>query len=273
MPVTKDAPAPYAPSAVILALVDRYRKKGLPTPISAETLARSGVSDSLIPRSLYALKVLDLIDESGKPTNVFEGLRLAPEAEYKSRLADWLSAAYIDALNFVDPATSDETQIRDAFRGYNPVGQQDRMVSLFIGLFHAAGVIADGKRQRSKPSVKNGDMQRRPKAGLADDVSAVQQNQKVGDQPAPPQGSTAPLNIQHSEMAVRLLEKFPAFDPSWSAEIQAKWFEGYERPALLSRWRKENKHEAPTAPRRYPDRCSRTDFGSEVVKSKLGFRP
>ncbi len=233
MPVTKDTPAPYAPSAVILSLVDRYRKKGLPTPISAETLGRSGVSNSLIPRCLYALKVLDLIDESGRATSILEGLRLAPEAEYKSRLADWLSAAYGDALVFVDPATSDETQIRDAFRMYNPVGQQDRMVSLFIGLFRAAGVIADGKRPRSKPGVKNGDVPRRPKAAATNDVAAVQQNQKVDNEPAPPQDPRPSFNTQYSEMTIRLLEKFPAFDPSWSAEIQAKWFEGYERLLAL----------------------------------------
>jgi hypothetical protein len=41
----------------------------------------------------------------------------------------------------VDPATASDTDIRDAFRKYSPTGQQDRMVSLFIGLFTAAGVM------------------------------------------------------------------------------------------------------------------------------------
>jgi hypothetical protein len=109
-------------------------------------LERAGVSPSLVPRTLQALQTLDLIEENGSPSEVLEGLRLAPEAEYKNRLAAWLADAYSDALQFVDPATATETDIRDAFRKYTPTGQQDRMVSLFIGLFTAAGVMPPRER-------------------------------------------------------------------------------------------------------------------------------
>jgi hypothetical protein len=54
----------------------------------------------------------------------------------------------------VDPATASETDIRDAFRKYTPTGQQDRMVSLFIGLFTAAGVMPP--RERSAAPRKTG---------------------------------------------------------------------------------------------------------------------
>jgi hypothetical protein len=30
-------------------------------------------------------------------------------------------------------------------------------------------------------------------------------------------------------MREMLLEKFPAFNPEWSEEIQAKWFAGFEK--------------------------------------------
>lgn len=140
MAVTADKPAPYAPASAILDIIDRYRNKGLPTPVTAEVLGRAGISDSLIPRTLYSLQVLDLIGEDGRPTQMFDGIRRAPQAEYTMRLAEWLQAAYADALQFVDPATADETGIRDAFRSYNPIGQQPRMVTLFTGLFRAAGI-------------------------------------------------------------------------------------------------------------------------------------
>lgn len=143
MPVTADQPAPYAPASAIIALVERYRSKGLPVPIDSDVLARAGVSESLIPRTLQALQTLDLITDDGKPTAVLEGIRLAPEADYQQRLSDWLHAAYADALQFIDPAVASETDIRDAFRSYKPFGQQDRMVSLFSGLFAAAGVAPE----------------------------------------------------------------------------------------------------------------------------------
>lgn len=140
MPVTQDQPAPYTSPSVVIEVVARYRDKGLPTPVTPEVLARAGVSESLIPRSLQSLKGLDLIDAEGRPTAVLEGLRLAPEGEYRARVADWLNAAYADALQFIDPATSDETAIHDAFRSYKPTGQRDRMVTLFCGLFSHAGI-------------------------------------------------------------------------------------------------------------------------------------
>jgi hypothetical protein len=150
VPVTADKPAPYATTSSVVGLIERYRNKGLPSPIDAGVLERAGISTSLVPRTLQSLQSLDLINEEGKPTKVLEGIRLAPASEYKQRLAEWLTAAYADALQFVDPATDDEIKIRDAFRSYKPVGQQDRMVLLFIGLFTAAGVMPE--RQKQQPA-------------------------------------------------------------------------------------------------------------------------
>ncbi|MCW2367496.1 hypothetical protein M2341_002943 [Sphingobium sp. B7D2B] len=141
MPVTVDQPAPYAPASAILELIERHRNKGLPPVVDADVLARAGISDSLIPRTLQALKTLDLLTDDGRPSEVFEGIRLAPTAEYQQRLSEWLNGAYADALSYVDPTTDDEVAMRDAFRKYIPTGQQGRMVTLFMGLFTAAGVM------------------------------------------------------------------------------------------------------------------------------------
>ncbi len=151
MPVTTAAPAPYTAPSAIMEVVTKHRARGLPSPITSEVLARAGVSDSLIPRTLQALLALDLIDEKGAPTQTLEGLRLAPEAEFKTRMVEWLNGAYADVLNFIDPATADEVAIRDAFRSYQPVGQQPRMVTLFQGLYAAAGVIPE-KQPAQRPA-------------------------------------------------------------------------------------------------------------------------
>lgn len=147
MAVTIDQPAPYAPASAVLDLIERHRNKGLPPIVDTDVLLRAGISDSLVPRTLQALKVLDLITDDGRPSEVFEGIRLAPSAEYQTRLAEWLNAAYADALTFIDPATDDEVAIRDAFRKYIPTGQQGRMVTLFMGLFTAAGVMPVRERK------------------------------------------------------------------------------------------------------------------------------
>jgi hypothetical protein len=153
LPVTLDKPAPYAPTASIIDVMTRSRERGLPMPVNAETLGRIGVPHSLSSRVLYALTSLDLIDENGAPTPTLESLRLAPEAEYKKRQEDWLKAAYADIFTIVDPAKDDETRVRDAFRGYSPVGQQLRIVSLFLGLCANAGMIPDKAPPSSRPRV------------------------------------------------------------------------------------------------------------------------
>jgi hypothetical protein len=150
MAVTADKPSPYAPPSAILDLIKRHRDRGLPSTVNAEVLGRAGISESLVPRTLQALATLDLIDETGKPTAIFEGIRLAPEVEYKKRLEDWLKGAYADVFSFVDPSKDDETSVRDAFRSYQPTGQRDRMVTLFQGLCAAAG-LAPEKPTQSRP--------------------------------------------------------------------------------------------------------------------------
>lgn len=161
MAVTADAPAPYAPTSVILSLIDRHRHRGLPFPVNADVLERAGVSPSLIPRTFQTLQTLELITEEGAATDTFEGIRRAPEGEYQQRLAEWLRAVYADAFTFVDPSKDDETAARDAFRGYRPIGQQHRMVSLFLGLCAAAG-LAPEKPTHPRPQARTRTPEPRP---------------------------------------------------------------------------------------------------------------
>lgn len=166
MAVTTELAAPYAPVSVMMDIIQRHRDRGLPKPINGETLQRAGlVTESLTPRTVQALSVLDLVDQAGNPTPVFEGIRLAPETEYKKRLEDWLKAAYADVFAFTDPTKDDVTQIGDAFRSYTPPGQRDRMVNLFIGFCKAAGLISESASIPTKPKISsNGTSTVTPKA-------------------------------------------------------------------------------------------------------------
>jgi hypothetical protein len=158
MPVTLESAAPYPPVKVMLDIIQRHRDRGLPRPVNGETLQRAQlVTESLTPRTVQALTTLDLIDSAGNPTPVFEGIRLAPEGEYKARMGDWLKAAYADVFAYTDPGKDDVTRISDAFRGYEPSGQRDRMVNLFIGLCRAAGIMSDKAPVPSRsPKPSNG---------------------------------------------------------------------------------------------------------------------
>lgn len=163
MAIEPDGKAPYAPPSAVLDVIERYRDRGLPRPIELDTLTRAGISESLAPRTLQALKLLELVDEAGNPTEQLEGLRKASEADFRSRLASVLESAYADVFQYTNPAEDGIQRVTDAFRHYKPPSQRARMVSLFYGLCEAAGLVTEPprrprgepKRSPAKPKAKS----------------------------------------------------------------------------------------------------------------------
>lgn len=177
MSIQPDGPAPYAPAATVLGFIKRYRDHGLRPPFDTETLVKTGVTESLAPRTLQALKLLDLVDDEGQPTDRLKDLAQASSDEYQPRLAELVRAAYAAVLAFADPAVDDAKRIEDAFRGYTPRGQRARMVSLFLGLCQEAGIAAPSpsrrpaqptKRQVAPPRAGSAHAKRAPLATSSD---------------------------------------------------------------------------------------------------------
>jgi hypothetical protein len=215
MAVTQDKPGPYAPASTVLDIVDRYRNRGLVFPVTQEVLVRAGVPESLASRTLQALVALDLFDKTmGNPTETMEGLRLAPEAEFKGRLADWIKAAYADVFKFVDPALDDESRIRDAFRPYEPQGQQGRMVSLFQGLCAAAGLIPEKKKSGAAMSA------------LPVRTRVAQPSRVLTFKKRPPEGSSKnPTGLPAALDG--LLKTLPPSDTGWTKAERKKFLDTF----------------------------------------------
>jgi len=152
MSIRTGAPAPYGPPAGVLAVISGYRDKGLITPFTPEVLRRAGINESLIPRVYKSLEGLDLIDHDGNPTEQLKGLRTARTDEFQQALAEVVRSAYAEVLQFTSPATDDAKHIADAFRAYEPAGQRGRMVTLFMGLCEAAGIVPKGTLRTASTS-------------------------------------------------------------------------------------------------------------------------
>jgi len=126
--------APYAAPTVLTDLLKRNRDSGIPQPVNLVTLERLGISESLRPRTLQSLKLLDFIDEEGNLTPGFANLRKVPTPDYLPKLAEMLRATYAEVFAVVNPSNATYEQVKDAFRGFTPPSQTDRMTSLFLGL-------------------------------------------------------------------------------------------------------------------------------------------
>lgn len=199
--------APYTSGQAVLTVIQRYRDKGLTLPITGDVLLRAGVSDSLIPRTLPALQQLDLIDDSGMPTDTFKKMRTVPQDQYQSCLADWLRAVYADVFQFVDPQTDDATRIRDAFRTYAPHGQQDRMVTLFMALCVEAGLMPEIKKPEAKSA---------PRKAAA--TRTVQRQAKPANPPPPPLPRSGLEAFSFPPALLGMLQSIPSADKGWNQQ-------------------------------------------------------
>lgn len=216
MPIQTDGNAPYAPPTAVIEVVRRYRDRGLQTPFNADVLTRAGVAETLAPRTLQALRLLELIDDSGSPTEAFEALAKAPtDEEYRDRLGSLIRGVYSEVFSFVDPATEGADRVRAAFRSYVPRGQQERMVRLFLGLCAEAGLVTEeAARVRSQPNASpRRDTQRRERK------PQTQRRQPSGRAPTITDGLPPAL----AGLVAELVE----IGPSWNAEQRDRFLSAF----------------------------------------------
>jgi hypothetical protein len=187
----------YAPTAAVVAVIDRYRDRGLPAPIDPDTLVRAGLTtESLAPRTVQSLKLLDLLDDAMQPTAELVALGKVPTDQFKERLAAVLRTAYADVFKFVDPATDDYARIRDQFRPYTPPSLRDRMATLFLGLIEYAGIVPEGRTKEltgRRPATSKTKSPRPTSSRSPRTASEPSSNGSEAAVPGPtPQSSTTP---------------------------------------------------------------------------------
>lgn len=217
---------PYVPYRTFQTFLE-FLQNGIPARIDRSVWG-SRFSGSSGAQLMTALKSLQLIDEDGRPQLVLEELVFAEGERRRGLLRGMLQDFYTPVFE-LDLSRATRKQFHDAFRSFGArEGVLTKCEAFFIRAARDAGV------QLSQYIVSGRHMGRRrattaTRTRAPQQPSAEAQQAPVEADPEPVISVSAASNPQVAaklNVAEMILSKYPDFDPSWSADVQAKWLDG-----------------------------------------------
>ena len=212
--------APYGPISNVLDVIARRRQRGLPDPVTPQVLESISIPSGNAPRTLQALRFLGLLRDDGSHTELFGRVARASEGEYLELLADIVRNSYHSVFVIVNPAVDSVSEVSDAFRQYRPEAQRERMVTLFMGLCAAAGIIEGSARQRR--TTRDGKPSRRtaPRPQRKEDEEAIRSRQpEVDGEQRFVQDEQHPLDLR---LISAIMQQLPT-DGKWTTGRRERW--------------------------------------------------
>ncbi|MCH8009446.1 MAG: DUF5343 domain-containing protein [Chloroflexi bacterium] len=216
---TERQTAPYAPVNNVLTVLRRLREHGLPEALSFGSLERIGIPAGNAPRTLAALRFLGLVDEEGQRKPAFERLARAKSEEYNEALADIVRAAYAAVFGIVDPEETSDIEVADAFRGFEPQRQRDKMITLFMGLCREAGIVTSGRAPEARPRRR----QRQNGEG-SDQPKPQPRQQRRRRDPSLSEEQEPPVAGPDLRLLSGLMQQLPK-DGKWTQERRDRWLQ------------------------------------------------
>ena len=209
--------APYAPVRSVLDVLKRRRDRGLPSPVTQETLVTIGIPAGNSPRTVQALRFLKLIDDEGNHTESMSKISRANSDEYAQVLAEIIRAAYHAVFTIVDPAKDGNVAVQDAFRQFIPQAQRDRMVTLFYGLCQEAELVPKQVRERKQTGRRRASAGRRPTPST---------DQEHHEEETTPANETPRIDGPHLDyrLVSALMQQLPP-DGKWTEQRRGRWIQ------------------------------------------------
>ncbi len=194
-------------------------KVGIPSRIDKSLMSTmAGVIQS---QMIATLTFLNLIDVHGKPSDKLVNLVNSEGNERLKILKDILHSSYKPIfIDGFDLNTSTSKHLEEQFVKAGTSGDTTRKcLVFFIGMAKDAEIalsphILQQKKRGPRGSGKSQNKIRRPS-------SKNLEERKGEEEPINPNPSMSWNQL--------LLSKFPSFDPGWPTEVQAKWFDSFEK--------------------------------------------
>lgn len=220
----KPGTAPYVGYPSYTNMIGGFKSIILPDRIDRSVLR--GFSGIVGTQLLSALRFFAQINGAGQPTEHLKRLVDAHGTEgWAAEVEGQLRRAYAPLFE-INLASASPSQFSEKFKASYPAeGDTLRKAMTFFlnatrdAKINVSPLIMKGKKPRSGPT------QRKPKTPKP--ASAAKSDMGQG-------GTGKPADNNNSgdgadSFAKELLSKFPPFDPTWSDEIKAKWFAGFDQ--------------------------------------------
>jgi Family of unknown function (DUF5343) len=204
---------PYVGWKTFKNFIDGFRTN-VPSRIDRSLMGTmSGATQAQL---LTALRFMGLISDAGTPTQKLRDFARSDGDARRLLLGDIIADAYLNVLQGVDIDSGTYRQLSEAFGATGAQGETvHKCIAFYLSALREAGINysphfkirgARGSTGRRRPKLSRGQ----PDRDESEDLEPT----------APP--------IRRTRFEI-LVEKFPTFDPSWSADVQAKWFEAFAR--------------------------------------------
>lgn len=190
------------------------------------------LSGSTGTQLMAALRFLNLVDSNGKPTNRLKQVAAAKGEQRAEALREMTAEAYAFVLHSpLDIQNSTYSELEEAFHENfqltSDVGR--KCIKFFISLAGNSGTALSPFVTKRVRGTYTGSGTTGNKSVPKKAVPRVTRNATFPEtMPRVFSGGTL------SPVQTILLEKFPAFDPSWNDELKSKWFIAYDE--LLKRF-------------------------------------
>jgi hypothetical protein len=222
---------PYVSYRTFYNFIERMHQQGTPQRIDRSYWS-SILSGSTGPQLMAAMRFLNLVDANGKPTEQLKFL-VPSEGEQRAQL---MRNVTTEAFNFVLKSNLDlnsatyaqlEECFADTFSLTNDVGR--KCVKFFIAMAIDAGMpISPHITKHTRPG-HNGSGS---KTSAKKAVTKTGQNSTIPQAVKVPQDKIIPHITEelpeNSTILVKLIDKFPNFDPSWNDELKMKWIATFD---------------------------------------------
>ena len=172
-----------------------------------------------------ALKTLKLVDAEGSPSQTLVRL-VRTEGEEHHQILEGVLRGYYTPVFRLDLERATKAQFREAMREFGCT--ESMLIKCETFFIHAATHAGLPLSPYLKSNRKSG-ARSRSNSRSTRSATRPANSEETADIPVPIASDLDPAILAMRELAYRVLDKYPDFDPTWPLDMQASWMDGMNK--------------------------------------------